>query len=85
MTQLVDSQGNVLAPVQQSVLQNYVNTPVSDSLTYPKLAAAFVGGYVAIELLHHVVLGTYIMPYLTSAFTLGATSAGIIMYGRLYY
>lgn len=64
-------------------LQSYVTTPIANNMNYPKLATAVLGSYVVLEVINHVVLGGYIMPYLVTSLGLGATTAGIIMYGAL--
>ena len=61
----------------------YVNTPVINSLNYPKLAGAVLGSYVVLEVMHHVVLGGYLMPYLTTSLGLGATAVSMMTYGAL--
>ena len=74
-----------LAKAQEKVtgLQTYVNTPVANTMNYPKLAMTVVTSYVALEVLNHVVLGTYVLPWVVSIFTLGATATGAILYGTL--
>ena len=83
---------NPQAPIQQmnqgveqtvSGFQNYVTTPVANTLNYPKLATTVLVSYVALEVLNHVVLGTYVLPWVVSTFTLGATATGAILYGTL--
>lgn len=64
-------------------LQSYVTTPVANNMNYPKLATTVLGSYVVLEVIHHVVLGGYVLPYLVSSLGLGATAAGVILYGTL--
>lgn len=64
-------------------LQSYVTTPVANNMNYPKLATAVIGSYVVLEVLNHAVLGTYVLPYLVTSLGLGATTAGILLYGAL--
>lgn len=64
-------------------LQSYVTTPVANNMNYPKLATTVLGSYVVLEVINHVVLGGYIMPYLVTSLGIGATTAGVIMYGAL--
>ncbi len=77
-------QNQVSQGVQQvtSGLSSYVNTPVINTMNYPKLAGTVVGAYVVLEVINHFVLGTYIMPYLATL-GLGATALGAIFYGTL--
>lgn len=66
-----------------SGLQSYVTTPVANNMNYPKLATTVLGSYVVLEVIHHAVLGGYVLPYLVTSLGLGATTAGIILYGTL--
>lgn len=74
-----------LAKAQEKVtgLQTYVNTPVANTMNYPKLAMTVVTSYVALEVLNHVVLGSYVLPYLVGALGLGATATTAILWGTL--
>lgn len=80
---MVQTQPTPLAHAQEAVsgLQSYVSTPVANTLNYPKLAGTVLVSYVALEVINHVVLGSYIMPWVVSTLGLGATAAGAIFYG----
>ena len=78
--QLVPQQTQVAQAV--SGLNSYVNTPVANSMNYPKLAATVVGTYVVLEVINHAILGAYVMPYLASL-GWGATAMGAVFYGGL--
>lgn len=62
---------------------SYVTTPVANNLNLPKLTGAIAGSYVALEIIHHAVLGNYVMPYLVTSFGLGTAAATTILYGTL--
>ncbi len=74
-----------LAHAQEAVtgLQSYVTAPVANTMNYPKLAGTVLASYVALEVINHVVLGSYVMPWVVSTLGLGATAAGAIFYGVL--
>lgn len=52
-------------------------------MNYPKLVGTVLASYVALEVINHVVLGTYVMPWVVTTLGLGATAAGAIFYGVL--
>lgn len=66
----------------QGGISSYVNTPVLNTMNYPKLAGTVVGSYVVLEVLNHAVLGAYVIPYFASL-GMGATALGAILYGTL--
>ena len=74
-----------LVKAQEAVtgLQTYVTTPVANTMNYPKLAGTVLASYVVLEVLNHVVLGAYVVPYLVGALSLGATAASVLLYGTL--
>ena len=81
----VQTQQTPLVHAQNAVsgLQSYVETPVANTMNYPKLAGTVLASYVVLEVVNHVLLGGYVMPWLISTLSLGATTAGVIMYGVL--
>lgn len=66
-----------------SAFQNYVTTPVTNTMNYPKLAATILSSYVVLEVLNHMLIGAYVMPWLTSTFALGATATTTVLYGTI--
>lgn len=62
---------------------SYVTTPVANNLNLPKLTGAVIGSYVALEVIHHAILGNYVMPYLVTSLGLGTVAATTILYGTL--
>lgn len=83
--QSVQPQLTPLVQAQEAVsgLQSYVSTPVANTMNYPKLVGTVLASYVALEVINHVVLGTYVMPWVVTTLGLGATAAGAIFYGVL--
>ena len=83
--QSVQLQPTPLVQAQEAVsgLQSYVSTPVANTMNYPKLVGTVLASYVALEVINHVVLGTYVMPWVVTTLGLGATAAGAIFYGVL--
>lgn len=76
-TPLVQAQGVV------SGLQSYIETPVINTMNYPKLAGTILTSYVVLEVLNHAVLGAYVLPYLTATVGLSMGVASAITYGAL--
>lgn len=64
-----------------SALSNLVDTPVANSLNYPKLAGTVLASYVALECLNHMVLGAYVVPYLTTTLGVTAGVASAVLWG----
>lgn len=85
VVQTFTPQPTPLAHAQEAVtgLQSYVTTPVANTMNYPKLAGTVLASYVVLEVVNHVVLGSYVMPWIISTLGLGATAAGAVFYGVL--
>lgn len=76
---------NVGESVKQgmSSMTSYVQTPIANSLNYPKLAGVIMGSYVVLEVIHHYLLSGYVVPYLASTLALGATATTALLWGGL--
>lgn len=81
--QTLNTEQTVLNKAQEAAtgLRHYVEQPVANSMNYPKLAGTVLASYVVLEVINHAVLGTYLMPYLTTSLGLGMTAASFLTYG----
>lgn len=79
----LNTEQTVLNKAQKTVagLQHFVEQPVANSMNYTKLAGTVLASYVALEVINHAILGTYVMPYLTTSLGLSMGVASALTYG----